>query len=224
MKNFIAVCICVFTLVACGTDETPKNAREAVQDSPKGPAASLTEPQVFAYILGEQFGLPSYLNMPSRIGAMLDLDAIVQGIVDNESVLKDSARELQVSPEVQKQIEAHYAKQVEEREKAGENARPVALAGPIKGGNVIIRDTTAPIVKYSYMQGVQMDLLFNGMRRNFGEDFDAHYFIMGIRESVFSVMDSTFQKSVSDSLLQAVSIHYKNRMKQIREERRNAVQ
>lgn len=232
MKNFIAVCICMLMLLGCETDEASKNSRDAVQDGARGQAASvknaagaaLTEAQIFAYILGGEFGLPTYINTPSRIGEMLDLDAMLQGIVDNESVLKDSTRELQVSPEIQKELEAYYAKVAEERKKAGENAKPVVLAGPIKGGNVVLTEKTPAIIRYSYMQGVQIDLLFDGMRRNFSENFDYHFFVKGVRESIFSVMDSSFQKYVPDSTLQAVNTLYMNRMNKIREERRNALQ
>ena len=76
MKNFVAICMCVFTLVACGTEEQPKNTREpALNESLKAaPAkASMTDDQVFAYILGQEYGLPLYLNQPPRIGEMLDL-------------------------------------------------------------------------------------------------------------------------------------------------------
>ena len=231
MKNFIAVCICVFTLLGCGADETPKNTRDVAQDGAQEQAASakqvqdaagvaLTEAQVFAYVLGREFGLPPYLNTPPRIGEMLDLDAMLQGIVDNESVLKDTTRELQISFEKQKEIEVHYQKVAEERKEAGENAKPIVLAGPIKGGNVILTETTAMIIKYSYMQGVQIDLLFDGMRRSFGEDFDYHFFIKGVRESIFSEMDPSFQKSIPDSTLKAVNNLYKKRVQKMREERR----
>ena len=233
MKNFIAVCICVFTLTACETEDLPKNTREPAQNvSPEKPvqaaqtgeSAAPTESQVFSYILGKEYGLPSYMNMPSRIGEMLDLDAILQGVVDNDALAKDSSRELQISVEEQKRVDSYYAKVVEDRIAAGENAAPIVLAGPFKGGNVILADTTPMIIKYSYMQGVIMHTMFLGMSRNFGEEFDVHYFIRGIRESIFAEIDPSFRKSISKETLSRVNSLYVNRMEAIRKERRNALQ
>ena len=66
----------------------------------------MTDDQVFAYILGQEYGLPLYLNQPPRIGEMLDLDAMVQGIVDcaftenGEWVLIDYKTDYDTAPEV----------------------------------------------------------------------------------------------------------------------------
>ena len=235
MKNFIAVSICAFALVACGSEESSKNTRDAAQNSAPeqaapaknaqvAPSGTMTDAQVFAYILGRDYGLPTYLNTPDRIGEMLDLDAMVQGVIDNESVLADTNRMLQVSPEVQRQVEAHYMKLTEERRAAGANAKPVVLAGPITGGKVVISDTTSLNIKYSYMQGVQIHSLFDAVQRNFGEKLDVKFFIRGLRESVYGAMDPSFIKSVSEDTLKAVNARYVARMEKIREERRNALQ
>ncbi len=223
MKNFVAICMCVFTLVACGTEEQPKNTREpALNESLKAaPAkASMTDDQVFAYILGQEYGLPLYLNQPPRIGEMLDLDAMVQGIVDNEQVQKDTGFVLQVLPEEQRALEARYEQVTKEREALGDNAKPVVLAGPITGGKVVIADTTAPIIKYSYTRGVVIDGFFAGMSRTFGQKFDERYFIMGLRESVLAAMDPSFKRSVSDDTLKAVNARFVERMEEIRKEQR----
>ena len=227
MKIFGVVCICALVLISCGKDEASKEVREtaaqetAAEKAPqKAQPSNMTEAQVFAYILGRDYGLPTYLNTPDRIGEMLDLDAMVQGIIDNESVLLDTNRMLQISPEVQKQLEAHYAKQTEERRAAGANAKPVVLAGPITGGKVVISDTTSLSIKYSYMQGVQIHSLFESVRRNFDERFDVMFFIRGLRESVYAAMDPSFIRSVSDDTLKAVNSRYVQRMEKIREERR----
>ena len=230
MKNFVALCICAFTLLACESDEPQKVAEKAAPEQvkaqqaaaqPQNDAASaMTDAQVFAYILGSVYGLPSYMNTPQRVGAMVELDAMIQGIVDNERALKDSTWKLQLSEKEQKDINEHYEKVAAERKEAGEKAPEIALAGPITGQKVVITDTTSMIVKYSYTQGVMIDNLFNGMRENFGEPFEAHFFIQGVRESVYEVMDPSFRKAVSDERLKAVNMKYKKRMDDIREERR----
>ena len=230
MKNFVALCICAFTLLACESDEPQKVAEKAAPEQvkaqqaaaqPQNDAASaMTDAQVFAYILGSVYGLPSYMNTPQRVGAMVELDAMIQGIVDNERALKDSTWKLQLSEKEQKDINEHYEKVAAERKEAGEKAPEIALAGPITGQKVVITDTTSMIVKYSYTQGVMIDNLFNGMRENFGEPFEAHFFIQGVRESVYEVMDPSFKKTVSDERLKAVNMKYKKRMDDIREERR----
>lgn len=229
MKNFVALCACAFTLLACETDELQKVAEKAAPAQataqqaaarPQNEAASeMTDAQVFAYILGSVYGLPSYMNTPQRVGAMVDLDAMIQGVVDNERTLKDSTWKLQLSEEEQRGINERYEKVAAERRAAGDRAPEIALAGPITGQKVVITDTTSMIVKYSYAQGVMIDVLFDGMRKNFGEDFEARFFIQGVREFVYEAMDPSFRKAVSDERLKAVNTKYKNRMEQIREER-----
>ena len=230
MKNFVALCICAFTLLACGTDESPKNEKNAspsqnvAQETAVSPqdsaASSMTDAQVFAYILGQVYGYPAYMNAPARIGEMLDLDAMIQGIVDNERALADSTWILQLSADAQKEINEYYKKVAEERKAAGANASPVALAGPITGQKVVLMDTTSKIVKYSYAQGVMIDILFDGMRKNFGEEFESKFFIQGVREFIYEAVYPSFKKAVSDGRLRAVNAKYKKRMEEIREERR----
>jgi hypothetical protein len=229
MKNFVALCICAFTLLACGTDESQKTDQKAenattAQQTASQPqnagASTMTDAQVFAYILGDVYGLPLYMNTPQRVGAMLDLDAMIQGVVDNERALKDSTWQLQLSAEEQKKVNEHFEKVAEERKAAGDKAPSIALAGPITGQKVVITDTTSMTVKYSYAEGVMIDNLFNGMRENFGEPFEAHFFIQGVREFIYEAMDPSFKKTVSDERLKAVNMKYKKRMDDIREERR----
>ena len=229
MKNFVALCICAFTLLACGTDESQKTdqkaenattAQQTTSQPQNADANAMTDAQVFAYILGDVYGLPLYMNTPQRVGSMLDLDAMIQGIVDNERALKDSTWQLQVPAEEQKKINEHYEKVTEERKAAGDKAPSIALAGPITGQKVVITDTTSMIVKYSYAEGVMIDNLFNGMRENFGEPFEAGFFIQGVREFVYAALDPSFKKAISDDRLKAVNLKYKKRMDDIREERR----
>ena len=230
MKNFGALCICAFTLLACESDEPQKADQKAAaaQAPVQGNAAqsqnsavdTTTDMQVFAYILGSVYGLPSYMNTPQRIGAMLELDAMIQGVADNERALKDSTWKLQLSAEEQNAVNEHYDKVAKERKEAGENASPIAIAGPITGQKVVLTDTTSMIVKYSYTQGVTIDYLFDGMRKLFGEDFEARYFVLGVRESIYGMMDTSFKKAFTDERLKAVDTKYKNRMEKIREEQR----
>lgn len=230
MKNFVALCVCAFALLACESDEPQKADKQAVEAQasvrentaqPQNSAVdTTTDMQVFAYILGSVYGLPSYMNTPQRVGAMVDLDAMIQGIVDNERALKDSTWKLQISAEEQKKINEHYEKVAAERRAAGDKAPEIALAGPITGQKVVIADTTSMIVKYSYAQGVTIDMLFDGMRKSFNEDFEARFFVQGVREFVYEAMNPSFRKAVSDERLKAVNTKYRNRMEQIREEQR----
>lgn len=230
MKNFVALCVCAFALLACESDEPQKADKQAVEAQasvrenmaqPQNSAVdTTTDMQVFAYILGSVYGLPSYMNTPQRVGAMLELDAMIQGIADNERALKDSSWKLQLSAEEQNAVNKHYDKVAKERREAGENASPTAIAGPITGKKVVLADTASMIVKYSYTQGVTIDILFDGMRKNFGEDFEARFFIQGVRESIYGMMDSSFKKAFTDERLNAVNTKYKARMEKIREEQR----
>lgn len=228
MKKFVALCTCAFVLFACSAEESSKEsgspakdvAQAGAQKAQAGGTSAMTDEQVFAYVLGQEYGLPTYVNAPARIGEMLDLDAMIQGIVDNERGLKDSSWRLQLSPEAQKEVNEHYEKVGKDRELAGENAKPVVIAGPITGKNVVLSDTTPAIIKYSYAQGLELDMLFDAVRRNFGEDFDARFFIRGVRESVYGFMDPSFKKAVPEERLNAVNAMYLQRMDKIREERR----
>jgi hypothetical protein len=230
MKKFVALCICAFTLLACESDEPQKVAEKAAPEQTKAQqaaaqpqndaASAMTDAQVFAYILGSVYGLPSYMNTPQRVGAMVELDAMIQGIVDNERALKDSTWKLQLSEEERKDINEHYEKVAAERRAAGDKAPEIALAGPITGQKVVLADTASMIVKYSYTQGVTIDILFDGMRKIFGEDFETRFFIQGVRESIYGMMDSSFKKAFTDERLNAVNTKYKTRMEKIREEQR----
>ena len=225
MKNFVALCVCAFALLACESDEPRKVAEKAAPEQAKAQPQNsavdtTTDMQVFAYILGSVYGLPSYMNTPQRVGAMVDLDAMIQGIVDNERALKDSSWKPQLSEEERKDINEHYEKVAAERRAAGDKAPEIALAGPITGKAVVITDTTSMIVKYSYTQGVTIDILFDGMRKIFGEDFETRFFIQGVRESIYGMMDSSFKKAFTDERLNAVNAKYKTRMEKIREEQR----
>ena len=225
MKNFVALCVCAFALLACESDEPRKVAEKAAPEQAKAQPQNsavdtTTDMQVFAYILGSVYGLPSYMNTPQRVGAMLELDAMIQGIADNERALKDSSWKLQLSEEERKDINEHYEKVAAERRAAGDKAPEIALAGPITGQKVVLADTASMIVKYSYTQGVTIDILFDGMRKIFGEDFETRFFIQGVRESIYGMMDSSFKKAFTDERLNAVNTKYKTRMEKIREEQR----
>ena len=225
MKNFVALCVCAFALLACEADEPQKVAEKAAPEQAKAQPQNsavdtTTDMQVFAYILGSVYGLPSYMNTPQRVGAMLELDAMIQGIADNERALKDSSWKLQLSEEERKDINEHYEKVAAERRAAGDKAPEIALAGPITGQKVVLADTASMIVKYSYTQGVTIDILFDGMRKIFGEDFETRFFIQGVRESIYGMMDSSFKKAFTDERLNAVNTKYKTRMEKIREEQR----
>ena len=225
MKKFVALCVCAFALLACESDEPRKVAEKAAPEQAKAQPQNsavdtTTDMQVFAYILGSVYGLPSYMNTPQRVGAMVELDAMIQGIVDNEMALKDSTWKLQLSEEERKDINEHYEKVAAERRAAGDKAPEIALAGPITGKKVVLADTASMIVKYSYTQGVTIDILFDGMRKIFGEDFEARFFIQGVRESIYGMMDSSFKKAFTDERLNAVNAKYKIRMEKIREEQR----
>ena len=225
MKKFVALCVCAFALLACESDEPRKVAEKAAPEQAKAQPQNsavdtTTDMQVFAYILGSVYGLPSYMNTPQRVGAMLELDAMIQGIADNEKALKDSTWKLQLSEEERKDINEHYEKVAAERRAAGDKAPEIALAGPITGQKVVLADTASMIVKYSYTQGVTIDILFDGMRKIFGEDFETRFFIQGVRESIYGMMDSSFKKAFTDERLNAVNAKYKTRMEKIREEQR----
>ena len=65
MKNLVTTCICALSLLACGSGEKSeeiRNENSGTQTEQAPTRESMTESQVFAYILGEEYDKSLYLN------------------------------------------------------------------------------------------------------------------------------------------------------------------
>ncbi|WP_407441815.1 FKBP-type peptidyl-prolyl cis-trans isomerase N-terminal domain-containing protein [Fibrobacter sp.] len=205
-----------------GCDNTPAEKQETsqVQSAQQTATVSMTDDQKFAYLLGAQFGVPPYLNVPQQIGEMLEYDAMVQGVVDVVKVYKDSTFSYQLDSLTMKKIDSDYAAVATSRAAAGDNAAPIKLAGPMTNQPVQLADTSSSIQKYSYMMGMQIGSMFIGVWRNFEQEFDVNYFVLGFREGISAEVDPNFKVSLPRDSIKAVNSRYVKRIQKIMDDRR----
>lgn len=221
--SMITAAFFAMVCIGCGAkDEAPAQKQEQAQVQPAQQTASvsMTDDQKFAYLLGTQFGVPQYMNIPSQIGEMLELDAMIQGVVDCVKARKDSTFKKQLSDAEEKAVDDFYAATTKARAAAGENAAPIKLAGPITNQPVQLNDSSSSILKYSYMMGEQIGGLFIGVWNNFEQEFDVNYFILGVREGVAAEMDPNFKMSLPKESFKAVNDMYVKKIQKILDDRR----
>ncbi len=182
---------------------------------------SATDDQKFSYLLGTQYGVPIFVNVPNQTGEMLEMDAMVQGIKDVVKNYKDSSLKLQVDSAKMREIDAVYAKKIEGRRAAGDNAAEVKLAGPITGQPVVIDANAPENLVYSYMMGIQLGQMFVSTWKNFNQDFDVNYYVLGLREGIVEAVDPSAKLSFSTDELKRIHVKYKKKIEEIVDARRN---
>lgn len=239
MKLSHTICslsVLLFCLAAC--DSGKEVDKPAAGESPKAgqvqpgsqnsaskaaaPDAGFTDDQKFSYMLGDQFGVPVYVNYPKRIGEMLSLDAMVQGVVDAIRKDRDSTVNLQMTQAEMASIDSLYDSVARDRIAAGDKASPVKVAGPIENKPVVIDSTSSAILKYSYAAGVQVAYMFIGVERSFEQRFSLNHFVYGLREGVASVIDDSYRMSLSRDSMKVVNSRYMKKIQGIMEKRRRA--
>lgn len=236
-KNFLVVCSFALALMACNSnDSKPENRMHE--------AFNMTDEQMFAYLLGNQFGGQSFSNAPLQFGEYLDLDAMVQGILDNSKFSKDSSAQMQMSADSMTAISDRYSKVMDARVKTytpdstklaslgNDPARimsyvdsvrktlPVTSPIPVKKQPVTINEKSSQNQKYSYATGVQLNLMFESVGRNLEQLLDVDYFVLGLREKAMNFLDSSFAMQVPMDSLKAVNGRYVQKMQKILERRR----
>ena len=236
-KNFLVVCSFALALMACNSnDSKPENRMHE--------AFNMTDEQMFAYLLGNQFGGQSFSNAPLQFGEYLDLDAMVQGILDNSKFSKDSSAQMQMSADSMTAISDRYSKVMDARVKTytpdstklaslgNDPARimsyvdserktlPVTSPIPVKKQPVTISEKSSQNQKYSYATGVQLNLMFESVGRNLEQSLDVDYFVLGLREKAMNFLDSSFAMQVPMDSLKAVNGRYVQKMQKILERRR----
>lgn len=184
-------------------------------------AVSATDDQKFSYLLGTQYGPPIYVNVPNEIGEMLEMDAMVQGINDDVKKYKDSTFKLQMTPEKIREVDSLYAKKIEGRRAAGDNAADVKLAGPITGKPMTIDENSPDIMKYSYMMGVQLGEMFISTWKNFEQEFDVNFYVMGIREGIANMVNPSAKTTFTMDELKTIHSSYKKKIEAIMDVRRS---
>ncbi|WP_163438039.1 FKBP-type peptidyl-prolyl cis-trans isomerase N-terminal domain-containing protein [Fibrobacter succinogenes] len=222
--------LAAFGLMACG--EKP------VEKAPAAITANSTDDQKFAYMLGAQFGGQNFTIIPRQMGEKIYEDALVQAIRDNVKASNDTNFKVQMDTDSLQAVSQRYTaiarKRVEEtrpdsamlaegnNEKIKAYVDSVARSQPIvdapasTGAAVTITGDSPDNTKFSYLLGLQFANQFIGISKQFQTDFDVDYFILGIKESVAKVADSTFQLQLPQDSLSAVGQRYQQKMQDLR--------
>lgn len=233
----IALASAALALVACN-DDSP-----AVTAAPKAAiTASSTDNQKFAYMLGAQFGGQIAKNIPASMGEEVNVDGLVQGILDNEKTLGDTAQKLQLPTDSLRSLNDRlYAKSRQRAQSIqpdsatmasfnGDYAKvsaymdsivktlPMNPADPASGNPMTITNESSENLKMSYLLGLQFDSQFIQIRARLDIDMPADYFILGVRESFANVKDSTFVMQLPKDSLEAVG----KRLSEVETEKREA--
>ena len=229
----IALGAAALALVACGEGQKPVAKVAAI--SPNS-----MDDQKFAYMLGAQFGIQNFSNLPMRSGLGIDEDAVVQGFRDALGNLNDSTVKVQLTPDtlqavsrrIQKSMQERYIKtrpdtsvikgmdeaQIRAYTDSLEKALPVTAAPAVTNASVTLGPDATEQQKYSYLIGVQFGNQFYNIGRQFQTEFDGDYFVLGVRDAGKKVRDTTFTMVLPDDTLKAVGSRYNEKMKTLLEE------
>ena len=232
-SKYFALGACALALTACDMLGGPKQVVV-------GPNS--TDDQKFAYMLGVQFGGQNFTMIPRQVGSELYEDELVQGIYDDIKAEKDSTFKVQLPADSMQAVGARFS--VKARERMEKMKPDSAAIATINGDHLKMRaymdsmakvmpveaapvPTKAPVTlgatasdnqKFSYMIGVQVGAQFLSIGRQFNTEFDADYFVLGVRESVAKVRDTTKTLALPEDSLKAVGERFNEKMKVIREE------
>jgi hypothetical protein len=225
-SKIIAFGIALLALSAC--DMQPRQA--AVTDVKID--ANTTDDQKFSYMLGSQFGGPSFQNIAMQLGEYFEIDYLVQGVLDNSKAFKDTNFKLQIPRDSMSAIDSYFAAQAAERQKLARpdsatemsfegdilklrayvdsamKTLPIKPAAKYRNTTVTIGNKTTPIQKYSYVMGTQLDVMFHGVERQFDQEFDLNYFIQGLREACLNVLDTNYKTQFPMDSIKAVNDRY----------------
>lgn len=229
----IALGAAALALIACG--ETQKPVTKVANITPNS-----TDDQKFAYMLGAQFGLQNFLNLPMRMGQGIDEDVVVQAFRDAIANINDSTAKLQIPQDslgiinkrIQMTMQERYIStrpdtsvtkgmdeaQIRAYVDSLEKAQPVTAAPEVKYTDVKLPQDPSEQQKFSYVIGVQFGNQFYSIGRQFQTDFDPDYFVLGVRDAGKKVRDTTFTLTLSEDSLKAVGNRYTEKMKTIRDE------
>ena len=237
-SKIIAFGIALLALSAC--DLQPRQA--AVTDVKID--ANTTDDQKFSYMLGSQFGGPSFQNIAMQLGEYFELDYLVQGVLDNSKAFKDTNFKLQIPRDSMPASDSYFAEQAAERQKLArpDSATEMSFKGdfsklrayvdsamktlPIKPAakylntTVTIGEKSTPMQKYSYIMGTQLDIMFHGVERQFDQEFDINYFIQGLREACLNVLDTNFKTQFPMDSIKAVNDRYVVKIREITQKKR----
>lgn len=216
-----------------------------MQKPVKGPAAitpNSTDDEKFAYMLGAQFGGQNFTMIPRQLGEELDEDVLVQGILDAMKVSKDTNFHFQVDMDTLRAVgfslnsvgrsrmasirpdsatvasfngdQAKYRAYMDSMVKTlPVNKAPLPKKLPVTLGAEATKNQ-----KFSYLIGIQFQNQFENIGMQFKTEFDADYFVLGVRDAAAKTRDTTFTLQLPEDSLKAVGDRYNEKMKVLREE------
>ena len=228
----IALGAAALALIACGEAQKPVAKVAAI-------TPNSADDQKFAYMLGAQFGLQNFSNLPWQTGESIDEDVVVQAFRDAYGNLKDSTVKVQlsqdtlaaVSKRIQNIMRERYfktqpdssAKDLNDEQRRAlidslRKALPISAAPEVKNASVTLPADASEQQKFSYLVGFQFGNQFYSIGRQFQTEFDGDYFVLGVRDAGKKLRDTTFAMVLPDDSLKAVGDRYNEKMKNIREE------
>ena len=231
LKKF-ALGAAALALIACG--ETQKPVAKVAAVTPNS-----TDDQKFAYMLGVQFGLQNFSNLPMRMGEGIDEDVVVQAFRDAFGNLNDSTVKVQlphdslaaISQRIQNLMRERYfktqpdssAKDLNDEQRRAlidslRKALPITAAPEVKNAKVTLAADASEQQKFSYLIGVQFGNQFYNIGRQFQTTFDADYFVLGVRDAGKKTRDTSFTMVLPDDTLRAVGNRFNEKLKTLREE------
>ncbi|SHK68037.1 FKBP-type peptidyl-prolyl cis-trans isomerase N-terminal domain-containing protein [Fibrobacter sp. UWB12] len=230
----IALGAAALALIACGEAQKPIAKTAAI-------TPDSSDDQKFAYMLGAQFGLQNFSNLPWQTGEAIDEDVVVQAFRDAFGNMKDSTIKLQlpqdslgaISRRIQSAMRERYVKvqpdtnvtknmdgdQIRAYVDSLRKALPVSAAPAVKNEKVTLPEVPSEQQKFSYLVGFQFGNQFYSIGRQFDTEFDGEYFILGIRDAGKRVRDTTYTMTVPDDTLKAVGDRFMEKSKKLNEER-----
>ena len=231
LKKF-ALGAAALALIACG--ETQKPVAKVAAVTPNS-----TDEQKFAYMLGAQFGLQNFSNLPWQTGEGIDEDVVVQAFRDAFGNLNDSTVKVQlphdslaaISQRIQNLMRERYfktqpdssAKDLNDEQRRAlidslRKALPITAAPEVKNAKVTLAADASEQQKFSYLVGFQFGSQFYNIGRQFQTTFDADYFVLGVRDAGKKTRDTSFTMVLPDDTLRAVGNRFNEKLKTLREE------
>ena len=226
----IALGAAALALVACNTGDSKAKSVAITENS--------TDDQKFAYMLGAQFGGQNFTIIPRQMGEDLYEDALLQAIRDNVKASKDTNFKVQMVNDTLQAVGNRYTtiarKRYEETRPdsammaEGNNekikayidsvarAQPITKAPVSTGAEVVVTNDSPDNTKFSYLLGLQFANQFILIGNQFQTEFDVDYFILGIKESVAKVADSTFAMQLSQDSLNAIGQRFQQKAQDMR--------
>ena len=231
-SQFIVLGACALALIACNSQDS----------KPAAISANSTDDQKFAYMIGTQFGTQNFTVVPVQSGEHIDQDCLIQAIFDNVKANKDTTFKIQLPVDSLSALAGRYnikarnhlskaqpdSAAVASFEGSQEKYRayvdsvlksfPIEPEPPVTGQPVVLGENPTENQKFSYLLGMQISNQLINIGAQFQTEFDAEYFVLGIKDAAAKVRDSNFVMPLPEDTLKAVGVRYNEKMKVLREE------